>query len=185
MAATNLAESAAESAAAAGNAGANDNNDDAAANTSLVSTASAAFRAAHATLDAAEEKLRHAAEFSSGAAEPLNALGEALQARADLLRSAARAEAGLGTGLTLGFNVTAGDIDAPLSRALAPEGGGFGSALRLDANNADALVGAGFWSSTRSFVRARFFPGSTRLDTVRVISEVYACSTRSDVGRER
>jgi hypothetical protein len=108
--------------------------------------AGAALSAAHATLDAAEEKLRHAAEFSAGSAEPLNAFGEGLQARADLLRAGSSGAAAVGA--------SSSDVDAPLVRALAPDGGGFGSALRLDATNQDALVGVAEVHTERGRVAA-------------------------------
>ena len=89
----------------------------------------------------AEARLRRAAEFSPGDAACLNAAGEAMQARAELLKKcppARDAEAER-------FEKTFSPLDlasAPLLRALDETGGGFSSALRVDRRNLDATIGA-------------------------------------------
>ena len=113
------------------------------------SRAEEAFHAARADLDAADEKLRHAAEFSPGAAEPLNALGEALQQRTELLRARANR---LSFASAEAVVAAAAEVDAPLTRALAPDGGAFGGALRVDAANRDAMVGVAEVHSERGRV---------------------------------
>ena len=100
--------------------------------------------AAHAALDAAEEKLRHASEFSVGDPAPLNASGEAAQCRAELMlrvpRGGAR-EVDPVTGAQPAPVQTLEAIDAVLRRATDPSGRGFGAAMRVDAKNYDANVG--------------------------------------------
>ena len=100
--------------------------------------------AARAALDAAEEKLRHASEFSVGDPAPLNASGEAAQCRAELMlrvpRGGAR-EVDPVTGARPAPVQTLEAIDAVLRRATDPSGGGFGAAIRVDAKNVDANVG--------------------------------------------
>ena len=96
--------------------------------------------AAHHALDAAEEKLRHASEFSAGDFAPLNASGEAAQCRAELMLRVPRGGAREGD-LHPAPVHTLEAIDAALRRATDPSGGGFGAALRVDSKNNDANVG--------------------------------------------
>jgi len=100
--------------------------------------------AAHHALDAAEEKLRHASEFSAGDFAPLNASGEAAQCRAELMLRVPRGGAREGdptASLHPAPVHTLEAIDAALRRATDPSGGGFGAALRVDSKNNDANVG--------------------------------------------
>ena len=96
--------------------------------------------AAHHALDAAEEKLRHASEFSAGDFAPLNASGEAAQCRAELMLRVPRGGAREGDSHPAPVH-TLEAIDAALRRATDPSFGGFGAALRVDSKNNDANVG--------------------------------------------
>ena len=95
--------------------------------------------AAHHALDAAEEKLRHASEFSAGDIAPLNASGEAAQCRAELMLRVPRGGAREGDSHPAPVH-TLEAIDAALRRATKLVGG-FGAALRVDSKNNDANVG--------------------------------------------
>ena len=104
----------------------------------------------------AEARLRRAAEFSPGDAACLNAAGEAMQARAELLKKcppARDAEAER-------FEKTVSPLDlasAPLLRALDETGGGgFASALRVDRRNLDATIGAAECRCELGRLRERF-----------------------------
>ena len=103
----------------------------------------------------AEARLRRAAEFSPGDAACLNAAGEAMQARAELLKKcppARDAEAER-------FEKTFSPLDlasAPLLRALDETGGGFSSALRVDRRNLDATIGAAECRCELGRLRERF-----------------------------
>jgi hypothetical protein len=107
-------------------------------------------------LDAAEEKLARAAEFSPGDVAPLVAKGEALQTRAETQRRRREFAVFVGAGdwnreTGSGFSErsqsdgTGGSeieaLVAPLRLAADAAGGAFGAALRVDATHFDALVG--------------------------------------------
>lgn len=110
-----------------------------------------AFGRAASALDAAEEKLARAAEFSPGDVAPLVAKGEALQTRAETQRRRREFAVFVGAGDGSGFSErsqsggTGGSeieaLVAPLRLAADAAGGAFGAALRVDATHFDALVG--------------------------------------------
>jgi hypothetical protein len=115
-----------------------------------------AFGRAASALDAAEEKLARAAEFSPGDVAPLVAKGEALQTRAETQRRRREFAVFVGAGdgnreTGSGFSErsqsdgTGGSeieaLVAPLRLAADAAGGAFGAALRVDATHFDALVG--------------------------------------------
>ena len=115
-----------------------------------------AFGRAASALDAAEEKLARAAEFSPGDVAPLVAKGEALQTRAETQRRRREFAVFVGAGdgnRETGSGVSDGSqsdgtggseieaLVAPLRLAADAAGGAFGAALRVDATHFDALVG--------------------------------------------
>ena len=115
-----------------------------------------AFARAASALDAAEEKLARAAEFSPGDVAPLVAKGEALQTRAETQRRRREFAVFVGAGdgnRETGSGVSDGSqsdgtggseieaLVAPLRLAADAAGGAFGAALRVDATHFDALVG--------------------------------------------
>ena len=97
------------------------------------------------TLRWSDEKLTRAAEFSQGDCGPLTARGELLQTKAETVRCGQ--EFGLDISIFFdqdGVSRMSSLVDVlcfPLRVAIDAHGGAFGSALKIDQNNFDAVIG--------------------------------------------